>query len=31
MEFELSEEQTLLKDSVSKYLADNYDFKSRQK
>ena len=30
MEFELSEEQTLLKDSVSKYLADNYDFKSRQ-
>ena len=30
MEFELSEEQTLLKDSVGKYLADNYDFKSGQ-
>jgi len=30
MEFQLTEEQTLLKDSVGKYLADNYDFKSRQ-
>ncbi len=31
MDFSLSEEQTLLKDSVSKYLTENYDFKHRQK
>ena len=30
MEFSLSEEQTLLRDSLDKYFLDNYDFRSRQ-
>ena len=31
MDFELSSEQTLLKDSVDRFIADRYDFESRQK
>ena len=31
MDFSFTEEQTLLRNSISKYLADNYDFATRQK
>jgi alkylation response protein AidB-like acyl-CoA dehydrogenase len=31
MDFELSEEQRLLKDSVERLLADQYDFEARQR
>ena len=31
MDFELSEEQRQLADSVGRYLADHYDFESRKK
>ena len=31
MDFDLSEEQRLLKDSVDRLMADRYDFESRQR
>lgn len=31
MNFDFTDEQTMLRDSVSRYLADNYDFAQRQK
>ena len=31
MDFSFTEEQTLLEDSVAKYIQNDYDFESRQK